>query len=154
MERRLALVNTVINYVRFKFLAAISMKMTGTLASCSLTENDRRSRGAYCLHHQAYVPLKRRSISKRLHSAESQKTVGKFPDYLSAMSAFKPDSAQWSQIVMIPWKHMRHKRIQFCLFIVSERKINNKLLLIFMSRQECWLLSGLCNDTISLVSIT
>jgi hypothetical protein len=55
---------------------------------------------------------------------------------------------------MIPWKHMIHKGIQFCLFIVSERKSNNKLLLIFMSRQECWLLLGLRNDTISLVSIT
>jgi hypothetical protein len=40
--------------VRFQILTATSMKMTvfWDVAPCSLVDNDRRYRGAYCLHHQ------------------------------------------------------------------------------------------------------
>jgi hypothetical protein len=49
------------------------------IAPCSPVEIDRRFRGACCLHHQgsrtSEEPLKRRSISTRLHGAVYQKKV-------------------------------------------------------------------------------
>jgi hypothetical protein len=41
-------------FVRFQVLTAASTKMTvfWDVALCSLAENDRRFRGAYCLHQQ------------------------------------------------------------------------------------------------------
>jgi hypothetical protein len=67
--------------VRFQVLTAASMKMAvfWDVAQCSLVEIDRRFRGltafvirAIALMMEAVRPLKRRSISGRLHGATSQ----------------------------------------------------------------------------------
>jgi hypothetical protein len=57
--------------VRFQVLTAAIMKtIFWNISSCSVTELDRRFRGAYCLHHQG--PDERRSIWTIQHGAISQ----------------------------------------------------------------------------------
>jgi hypothetical protein len=68
------------DFVRFQVLTARRMKMTilYDVAPYSLVDTDQRFREAYRLRHhgdEQQVPLKRRSISTRLHGATSQKTA-------------------------------------------------------------------------------
>jgi hypothetical protein len=45
------------------------------VAPCSLVDTERSFRGGYSFHHQGDAPLKRRTISTRLHGATAQKTA-------------------------------------------------------------------------------
>jgi hypothetical protein len=74
--------STFLTSMRYEVLTETSIKMTffWDVAWCSLLETDRRFRGVYCFLARTTVfmmeaiPLKRRSVSTRLHGTTSQKT--------------------------------------------------------------------------------